>query len=81
MLIIVQEGEASVSLSVPIQAPDDSLRNTTISSFVGPIKAYYRDYQLAHIEAREGMLELCSSVVGAITWLEKGRRYQLKTSE
>ena len=81
MHIIVQEGEASVSLVTPIQAPDDSLRSNTITNFVGPIKVYYRDFEMVQVEARDGMLELLPAAVGAISWLTKGRRYQLKPSE
>jgi hypothetical protein len=78
MHIIVQEGEASISLVTPIQAPDDSLRTTTITNLVGSVKVYYRDYEVVHVEARDGVLELLPNSVGAISWLQKGRRYQLK---
>lgn len=81
MHIIVQEGEASISLVTSVQAPDDSLRSNTITNFVGPVKVYYRDFELVQVEAREGMLELLPGAIGAISWLQKGRRYQLKTSE
>ncbi len=78
MHIIVQEGEASISLVTPVQAPDDSLRTTTITNLVGPVKVYYRDFEVVHVEARDGALELLPNAVGAISWLQKGRRYQLK---
>ena len=78
MHIVVQEGEASISLVTPIQAPDDSLRTTTITNLVGPVKVYYRDFEIVHVEARDGALELLPNSVGAISWLQKGRRYQLK---
>ena len=78
MHIIVQEGEASISLVTPVQAPDDSLRTTTITNFVGSVKVYYRDFEVVHVEARDGALELLPNSVGAISWLQKGRRYQLK---
>ena len=78
MHIIVQEGEASISLVTPVQAPDDSLRTTTITNLVGPVKVYYRDFEVVHVEARDGALELLPTAIGAISWLEKGRRYQLK---
>jgi hypothetical protein len=81
MTIIVQEGEASVSLVTPIQAPDDSLRSTSISHLAGPIKVYYRDFEVVHVEARGGALELLPTAVGAISWLQKGRRYQLKQGD
>ena len=38
MQIVVQEGEASVSLIMPIQAPDESLRTTRVHSVAGPVK-------------------------------------------
>ena len=78
MHIVVQEGEASISLVTPIQAPDDSLRTTTITNLVGSVKVYYRDFEVVHVEARDGALELLPNSVGAISWLQKGRRYQLK---
>ena len=78
MHVVVQEGEASISLVTPIQAPDDSLRTTTITNLVGPVKVYYRDFEVVHVEARDGALELLPNSVGAISWLQKGRRYQLK---
>jgi hypothetical protein len=78
MHIIVQEGEASISLVTPVQAPDDSLRTTTITNFVGPVKVYYRDFEVVQVEARDGALELLPTTIGAISWLQKGRRYQLK---
>ncbi len=78
MQIIVQEGEASVSLVTPIQAPDESLRTTTVHSVVGPVKVYYRDFEVVLVEAREGALEIMPAAIGAITWLKKDRRYQLK---
>ena len=78
MHIIVQEGEASISLVTSVQAPDDSLRTTTITNFAGPVKVYYQDFRVVHVEAREGALEFLPSAIGAISWLQKGRRYQLK---
>jgi hypothetical protein len=78
MHIVVQEGEASISLVTPVQAPDDSLRTTTITNFVGPVKVYYRDFEVVQVEARDGALELLPATIGAISWLQKGRRYQLK---
>lgn len=79
MQIVVQEGEASVSLMAPVQAPDESLRTTTVQSVVGPVKVFYRDYEIVRIEAREGAMEIMPAAIGAITWLKKERRYQLKT--
>jgi hypothetical protein len=78
MQIIVQEGEASVSLVTPIQAPDDSLRSTTVSHLVGAVKVYYRDFEIVRVEARGGSLELLPSCVGAVAWVKKDRCYQLK---
>jgi hypothetical protein len=78
MHMIVQEGEASVSLVTPIQAPDESLRTTTAQSVVGLVKVYYRDFEVVLVEAREGALEITPAAIGAITWLRKDRRYQLK---
>jgi hypothetical protein len=79
MQIIVQEGEASVSLVTPVQAPDDSLRSTSLQNVVGSVKVYYRDFEIVRIEAREGMLELLPACIGAVSWLRKGRCYQLKS--
>jgi hypothetical protein len=79
MHMIVQEGEASVSLVAPIQAPDESLRTTTAHSVVGHVKVYYRDFEVVLVEAREGALEIMPAAIGAITWLKKDRRYQLKS--
>lgn len=78
MHIIVQEGEASVSLVTPIQAPDESLRVTTAHSVIGLVKVYYRDFEMVLIEAREGAFEIMPAAIGAINWLRKDRRYQLK---
>jgi hypothetical protein len=78
MHIVVQEGEASVSLMAPVQAPDESLRTTTVQSVVGPVKVFYRDFEIVRIEAREGAMEIMPAAIGAITWLKKERRYQLK---
>lgn len=78
MHIMVQEGEASVSLVTPIQAPDDSLRSTSVHNLVGQVKVYYRDFEIVRVEAREGTLELLPSCVGAVSWLRKDRCYQLK---
>ena len=78
MHFIVQEGEASVSLVTAIQAPDENLRTSTVSSVVGAVKVYYRDFEVVLVEAREGALEITPAAVGAISWLRKDRRYQLK---
>lgn len=78
MQIIVQEGEVQVSLISPIQAPDDSLRTTTVHSVSGPVKVFYRDHEIIRVEAREGNLEILAGAIGAITWVKKERRYQLK---
>ena len=79
MHVVVQEGEASISLVVPIQAPDDSLRTTTTTSIVGPVKVYYRDFEVVLVEARQGALEITATAIGAINWLRRDRRYQLKS--
>ena len=78
MHFIVQEGEASVSLVTPIQAPDGNLRTSTVSSVVGPVKVFYKDLEVVLVEAREGALEITPAAVAAISWLRKDRRYQLK---
>jgi hypothetical protein len=78
MQIIVQEGDASVSLVIPIQAPDENLRTTTVSSISGPVKVYYRDFEVVRLDAREGALEILPSAIAAITWTKKDRCYQLK---
>ena len=78
MQIVVQEGEVLISLISPIQAPDESLRTTTVHSVAGQVKVYYRDHEVIRIEAREGALELLPSAIGALTWVKKDRRYQLK---
>jgi hypothetical protein len=78
MHVVVQEGDASVSLTAPIQAPDENLRTATTHSVVGPIKAFYTDFAIVRIEARDGALEILPAAIGAITWLKKGRCYQLK---
>ncbi len=79
MQIIVQEGEVLVSLTSPIQAPDESLRTTSVHTVSGPAKVYYKDMELIRVEAREGNLELLPSSIGAVTWVKRDRRYQLKT--
>ena len=76
--MVVQEGEVLISLVSPIQAPDDSLRTSTINCISGPAKVYYRDYEVVRIEARDGALEILPSCVGALSWIRKDRRYQLK---
>lgn len=78
MQIVVQEGEVQISLIAPIQAADESLRTTTVHSVSGPAKVYYRDHELIRIEAREGSLEILPAAIGAVTWISRGRRYQLK---
>lgn len=79
MQMIVQEGDASISLVTPIQAPDENLRTTEVSTVVGPIKVYYRDFEVVRIDAREGMLEITPAAIAAITWTRKDRCYQLKS--
>ena len=81
MQVIVQEGDASVSLTLSIQAPDDSLRTNSLSVLTGPIKVFYRDFEVIRIEARDGSLELTPAVVASIFWLRKDRRYQLKIGD
>ncbi len=78
MQIVVQEGEVLISLVSPIQAPDESLRTTSIHTVAGAAKVYYRDQELIRIEAREGALEIMPTAIGALTWVSRGRRYQLK---
>jgi hypothetical protein len=81
MQVVVQEGEASVSLTMAIQAPDDSLRTTSLTILTGPIKVYYRDCERLRGEARDGTLEILPPAVGSITWLRKDRCYQLRLGE
>jgi hypothetical protein len=81
MQIVVQEGEASVSLTVTIQAPDDTLRTSSLSILTGPVKVFYRDFELVRVEARDGALEIMPQAVASITWLRKDRRYQLKLGD
>jgi hypothetical protein len=81
MQIIVQEGEASVSLTMAIQAPDDSLRTNSLNIVTGPVKVFYRDFEVIRVEARDGALEITPAVVASITWLRKDRRYQLKLGD
>lgn len=81
MAIIVQEGEASVSLLAPVQAPDDSLRTSSMQTVAGPVKVFYRDFEIIRVEARGGDLELLPAAIGAISWSSKDRRYQLKPSD
>jgi hypothetical protein len=81
MQVIVQEGEASVSLTLTIQAPDDSLRTNSFDVITGPVKVFYRDFEVIRIEAREGALELTPAAVASISWLRKDRRYQLKLGD
>ncbi len=81
MQIVVQEGEASVSLTMTIQAPDDSLRTNSLNVVTGPVKVFYRDFEVIRVEAREGALELTPAVVASISWLRKDRRYQLKLGD
>jgi hypothetical protein len=81
MQVVVQEGEASVSLTMVIQAPDDSLRTTSLNILTGPVKVYYRDFEMIRVEARDGALEIMPHAVGSITWLRKDRRYQLKLGD
>jgi hypothetical protein len=79
MQMIVQEGDASVSLVVAIQAPDENLRTTTVNSIAGPVKVYYRDFEVVRVDAREGSLEIMPAAIAAITWVRKDRCYQLKS--
>jgi hypothetical protein len=81
MQIVVQEGEASVSLTTTIQAPDDSLRTSSVNMLSGPVKVFYRDFEVIKVEARDGALEVMPAVVASISWLRKDRRYQLKLGD
>jgi len=76
--IVVQEGEVLISLISPVQATDDNLRTNTVQTVAGPAKVYYRDQEIVRIEAREGALEILPAAVGAVSWVRKDRRYQLK---
>jgi hypothetical protein len=79
MQIIVQEGNAIISLAQEVQAHDDSLRSITIKEMSEPVKVFYRDYEMIRVEVRDGAIEVLPSSVASIFWIEKGRRYQLKT--
>jgi hypothetical protein len=81
MQIVVQEGEASVSLTMAIQAPDDSLRTSSLTMLTGAVKVFYRDFEVIRVEARDGALEITPTAIASITWLRRDRRYQLKLSE
>ncbi len=81
MQILVQEGEASVSLTLAIQAPDDSLRTNSLNVVTGPVKVFYRDLEVIRIEARDGALELTPAAIASISWLRRDRRYQLKVGD
>jgi hypothetical protein len=78
MQIIVQEGNATLSLTEPIQAQDEALRSTSIREITEDVKVFYRDYEIIRIEARQGVIEVLPASVAGIYWLEKGRRYQLR---
>lgn len=81
MQILVQEGEASVSLTTAVQAPDENLRTSSVTIITGPVKVFYRDFEVVRVEARGGALEIMPSALGAISWLRKDRRYQLKLGD
>jgi hypothetical protein len=81
MQILVQEGEASVSLTTAVQAPDEHLRTSSVTIITGPVKVFYRDFEVVRVEARDGALEIMPSALGAISWLRKDRRYQLKLGD
>jgi hypothetical protein len=81
MQMIVQEGNAILSLVQPIQAHDEALRSTTIREMTEDVKVFYRDYEVVRIEARDGDIEVLGPAVAGIFWLEKGRRYQLKSAD
>lgn len=81
MQILVQEGEASVSLTTAVQAPDENLRTSSVTIITGPVKVFYRDFEVVRVEARDGALEIMPSALGAISWLRKDRRYQLKLGD
>ena len=81
MPIIVQEGEATVSLLGSVQAPDGSLRTNTLQTVAGAIKVFYRDFEIVRVEARDGDLELLPGAIGAIAWVRRDHRYQLKPAD
>lgn len=70
-----------MSLTMAIQAPDDSLRTNSLNVVTGPVKVFYRDFEVIRVEARDGALEITPAVVASITWLRKDRRYQLKLGD
>lgn len=79
MQIIVQEGEAVLSLTAPLHVHDEALRATTVDEINSDVKVYYRDYEIVRAEARASSIEVLPSALAGIYWVEKGRRYQLKT--
>jgi hypothetical protein len=81
MQIVVQEGEASVSLTMSIQAPDGSLRTNSFDVITGSVKVFYRDFEVIRVEARDGALDITPAVIASISWLRKDRRYQLKLGD
>jgi hypothetical protein len=81
MPIIVQEGEATVSLLGSVQAPDGSLRTNSLQTVARAVKVFYRDFEIVRVEARDGDLELLPGAIGAIAWARRDRRYQLKPTD
>jgi hypothetical protein len=81
MQVVVQEGQAVVSLTQSIQAHDEALRATTITELTDDVKVFYRDHEVVRVEARDGKMELLAPAVASLLWLEKGRRYQLKAAD
>jgi len=81
MPIIVQEGEATVSLLGSVQAPDGSLRTNSLQTVAGAVKVFYRDFEIVRVEARDGDLELLPGAIGAIAWARRDRRDQLKPTD
>ena len=79
MQVIVQEGRAKVTLVAAVHAQDESLRSAAVNTLNEEIRAYYRDYEVVRIEARDGFLEIFPAALASIFWLEKARRYQLKS--
>ena len=78
MQIVVQEGDGLVSLMAPIQAPDESLRTSTVHTVAGRLKAFYRDQELIRVEVREGAMEIPAAAIGALTWVSNGSGFKVE---
>jgi hypothetical protein len=80
MQIIVQEGKAILSLAQDVQAHDECLRSITIKEMSEQVKVFYRDFEVVRVEVRDGAIEVLPPAIASIYWVDKGKRYQLKTT-